>query len=230
MKSLVLCMVLIPHLLSLDFLDQWITWNVGQGLFSTLATRNSCLHFDFGGEVFPNPVLNLCQNKINYLFLSHEHKDHFVFAKKLLSTVSICRTFATLKPQLLKIPRCPSLPHKVSALFNQPLFRDKNSNSKVYGYANKILFPGDSLKKSEALWAPQLKPTFKYWILAHHGSRTSTSPLFLENLPQVQFAIASSRYKKYGHPHNIILDRLKAKKIPVLKTQDWGHIRVLLNL
>ncbi len=60
--------------------------------------------------------------------------------------------------------------------------------------------------------------------LGHHGSRTSTSELFLSAV-QPEYAIVSSgRENRYGHPHKEVVERLTTNEIPMLNTAVEGSI------
>ncbi len=66
-------------------------------------------------------------------------------------------------------------------------------------------------------------------ILGHHGSQHSSSFAFLKKL-KPKLAIASAGYaNRYGHPHLIVLERLKALNIPVKTTIEQGSIEFKIN-
>ncbi len=60
--------------------------------------------------------------------------------------------------------------------------------------------------------------------LGHHGSKTSTSDLFLTTV-QPQFAVVSAGAdNSYGHPHQEVIDRVTTYGIPTSNTADSGRI------
>jgi competence protein ComEC len=60
--------------------------------------------------------------------------------------------------------------------------------------------------------------------LGHHGSRTSSSELFLRAV-QPQYAIISAgKDNRYGHPHSDVVARLASLHITGLNTKDEGSI------
>lgn len=60
--------------------------------------------------------------------------------------------------------------------------------------------------------------------LGHHGSRTSSSILWLEKVSPEVVIISVDKNNKYGHPHKDIIDRLFDLHIPFLKTSEIGNI------
>lgn len=96
----------------------------------------------------------------------------------------------------------------------------------VYGN-NSFMFTGDASLYTENLIEWNEKDnTLKSDVLklGHHGSRTSSSNLWLEKVsPQVAI-ISVDKNNKYGHPHPELLDRLSSLKIPFLSTANLGNI------
>lgn len=91
--------------------------------------------------------------------------------------------------------------------------------------AKKFLFMGDATMKEEIdLINSGQDMNIDVLKLSHHGSKTSTSQLFLERTtPDIAFA--SMGYKnRYGHPHKEVLDRLGA--IPFYRTDTQGRIKI----
>lgn len=213
----------------------FILWNVGQGQFSTFVTPQECIHFDAGGEIsVTKKVKKLCFTKMNLIYLSHWDLDHVSwvgdfhqqlfrycvippqqqptkkFAKKIFRKLQICtRDQQNPLPQLLF--------HGSTDSRARP-----NDQSMVYLLHN-ILIPGDSTSKQEHLWVKNLSHV-KYLILGHHGSKSSTSKELLRHLPDLKMAFCSARKAKYGHPDHEVTERLKRRKKPILKTEDWGSI------
>jgi competence protein ComEC len=64
--------------------------------------------------------------------------------------------------------------------------------------------------------------------LGHHGSKTSSSLLWLELINPDLAIISAGRNNKYGHPHKEVLDNLNELKIKHLFTKD-GNIFLKTN-
>lgn len=120
-------------------------------------------------------------------------------------------------------------------------FKFQNTNNasvvvKVYSTqvdGNTFLFTGDCETECEhkilseyvgsnELMADVLK-------VGHHGSRTSTSIEFLNAVNPVTAIIQSARDNKFGHPHAETLEKLKTANVKVLRNDELGTIKVLLN-
>lgn len=90
---------------------------------------------------------------------------------------------------------------------------------------NKFLFTGDAQASNEEgminsgydLSADVLK-------VGHHGSHTSTSDAFLAKVNPKYAVISCGKGNDYGHPHEETMDKLKAKNIPVYRTDENGTI------
>lgn len=212
----------------------FIVWNVGQGQWASWINPESCTHFDMGGEHLPAKKLkSLCRLKTNYIYISHWDWDHISFAGRArrlfpqacVALAPLGKSSARKMKMLAAFESCPAPTKNISSLLPVAKGKDSNDLSHVLLLQKKILIPGDSPKKQEKIWSqhPSLK-TVRWLLLGHHGSRTSTSAELLGKLPHLKIAIASARFKKYGHPHGEVLVRLKNQKVPVLRTEDWGHL------
>ena len=60
--------------------------------------------------------------------------------------------------------------------------------------------------------------------LGHHGSKTSSSKLFLSAVDPEYAVISAGKDNKYGHPNKEVLDLLEQFKIQTLSTIDRGTI------
>jgi competence protein ComEC len=111
-------------------------------------------------------------------------------------------------------------------MFQRPsgLLKTPNDQSEIYTFLNRWLFTGDSSKKAEELWVPNIKSPIEFLVVGHHGSRTSTSELLIDHLPKMKMAIVSARRKKYRHPHHEVVELFKKNKTPLLLTEKWGHL------
>jgi competence protein ComEC len=222
------------------FHDIFIIWNVGQGQWLTGNLSDRCEHFDFGGEKFPlNKIKYHCSGKENHLQLSHWDFDHWGGLKRLIKIIpTLCH--APWPPLGLE-KKLPGIAHTIPLCKKslEPWYRpetnhinkkDLTSNdlSQIFIFQNQILIPGDSTNRMEKIWAANLTnletKQIKVLILGHHGSKTSTSEALLQRLPRLKFAIATARESRYGHPHFVVLNRLRQHRIPILRTEDWGHI------
>lgn len=224
---------------------EFVVWNVGQGLWVTEVHAHSCFHFDMGGENNPrDQVLRLCSGKKNLIHLSHWDWDHVSFVRSYASRLrSVCLFALPQKPPseskrrlIQNIPLCKEddlrdLESQAKILFRPGHQASGNEASEViYSKLFAAIIPGDSPRQQERIWAQGLPSlVVKGLILGHHGSRTSTSKALLERMPGLKWAVASARKLRYGHPHREVVEALKKEKVPLLKTEDWGHLHFLKN-
>lgn len=63
--------------------------------------------------------------------------------------------------------------------------------------------------------------------VAHHGSKTSSSQLFLENVSPDLAVISVGENNRYRHPYPVVLENLEKYGIKVLRTDIQGDIKFL---
>lgn len=60
--------------------------------------------------------------------------------------------------------------------------------------------------------------------LGHHGSKTSTSELFLDTVEPDYGIVSAEENSRYGHPHTEVIERVKDRDIEILNTAEIGTI------
>jgi competence protein ComEC len=93
---------------------------------------------------------------------------------------------------------------------------------------NSFLLTGDSPDKIEKFLVSLDGNRLGSNVLkvSHHGSRTSTSEMFLGYVQPDYAVISVGKDNKYGHPHQETLDRLSQFQIPILRTDEKGTIKI----
>ncbi len=110
---------------------------------------------------------------------------------------------------------------------------NENNNSlilELVTHQRKILFTGDIEDDVEKLIVNEGLNNTSIDLLkvAHHGSKTSSSRIFLESInPTV--GIISVGKNNHGHPSQEVLKRYEELKIPVYLTKDYGMIEVNID-
>jgi competence protein ComEC len=223
--------------------NQLIIWDVGQGQWVTHIRDNKCYHFDMGGEKAPwTEIFKNCAQKKNYVSFSHWDLDHINFAGKAqyyLKNICILHmpggpiNQKKFRRYLKNIPLCRSKNNQIKEIKyikNENYKKlSSNSESRIFTLKDKILISGDSTKKEEKLWAPHIiNNRISFFVLGHHGSQYSNSPKLLRHLNHLKMSFASCRKKRYGHPHQNTINRIKRTGAPVITTEIWGNI--YLNL
>ena len=96
----------------------------------------------------------------------------------------------------------------------------------VFGSVS-VLLTGDAGEAVEAGIAAQLAPArLRILKVGHHGSRTSTSRALLDAARPVAALISAGRGNFYGHPAPAVLERLRAARAAVFRTDVDGQIDV----
>jgi competence protein ComEC len=65
--------------------------------------------------------------------------------------------------------------------------------------------------------------------LGHHGSKTSSSRKFLNQVEPKLALISSGRKNRFRHPSKQVIQRLDSLKIPYLNTAEKGTIEILFR-
>lgn len=95
----------------------------------------------------------------------------------------------------------------------------------VYGDISFML-PGDTTKNIEEYLALLDGKDLDIDVLkvGHHGSKTSSSEIFLAATTPDYAIISAGEGNRYGHPHQEVIDRLNASSIKILGTYEQGTI------
>ncbi len=88
----------------------------------------------------------------------------------------------------------------------------------------EILFTGDTTSKIEDSLLPLFDLDADILKVAHHGSKSSTSPKFLEEVTP-QYAVIEVGKNGYGHPTEEVLSNLRQANTQILRTDLDQTIR-----
>lgn len=227
--------------------------NVGQGDSILVQTNNKNLLIDAGPknkEIVP--YLKKCGIKtLDYVIATHPHEDHIGGMSYVIDSFNIGSFYAPTKIATstsfknmviaLNKKRLQIIPAKAGEKLdigknivctiiapNNNSYKEVNNYSAVlkltYGNTS-FLFTGDAevlseeeiLNKGFNIKADVLK-------IGHHGSNSSTSTNFLNDVnPKVAF-ISCGRGNDYGHPHKETLAKLKNNNTILYRTDLDGTI------
>ena len=105
-----------------------------------------------------------------------------------------------------------------------------NANSIVmrldYGDFSMLL-PGDAEEQTEhRMLTKDLNLKVKILKVAHHGSKYATSQDFLARVKPEVAIISCGEWNRYGHPSQVVLDRLRAASVKLYRTDLQGEITI----
>lgn len=124
--------------------------------------------------------------------------------------------------------------------FEEGLTGDPNSDSMNLLFSHNdfdMLFTGDStfeteqklLERYRNLKALTSDGQIEVLKVAHHGSKFSSSPAFLEEVGPKVAIISAGLHNPYGHPHKDTLERLASLKIKIYSTAQNGAVSIDLE-
>jgi len=90
-----------------------------------------------------------------------------------------------------------------------------------------MLFMGDAEAQTEQrLLGKNLELKANVLKVAHHGSKYATSEEFVKRVTPEAAIISDGAWNRYGHPAQVVLDRLKAANVKVYRTDLQGEITI----
>lgn len=107
---------------------------------------------------------------------------------------------------------------------------EPNSNSIVarldYGDFSMLL-PGDAEQQTEhRMLTKDLNLQVDLLKVSHHGSKYATAADFLERVKPAVAIVSCGEWNRYGHPAQVVLDRLKAAGVKLYRTDLQGEITI----
>ena len=221
--------------------------DVGQGLSVLVQTGRHTLLFDTGiGDaglwVLPQ-LRGLGAERLDMLVLSHHDNDHDGAAQSLVAESPPVRILAGQRASLedygLQGEDCRQ---GMSWVWDGVRFdvlsppdglgsAEDNDHScvlRVAGLRHALLLTGDAPSSVEQRLATRYGDALRSTVLVagHHGSRTSTSGLWLDTV-KPELAVISAGYRnRYRHPHPTVMARLADRGITVLRTDQDGMLEM----
>ncbi len=180
---------------------------------------------------------------IDYLIITHGDNDHCGYALDLLNNFKVekvilnCGEFNDLEKELIKVLNKKEIKYysciKELNIDNNKLYflqtkvyDNENDNSNViytelYGY--KFMFMGDAgIDKEKDILDKYSLNNIDVLKVGHHGSKTSSSKSFIEEINPKYSVISVGKNNRYGHPNKEILENLSESKI--YRTDEDGSI------
>ena len=109
---------------------------------------------------------------------------------------------------------------------------DVNSGSIVFALLYEkftMLFTGDLPGEQEALFMKEVPTPVSVLKTAHHGSKNSTTDLFLKRVHPQKAILSAGKNNLYGHPHKETIKRLQKNGADVYGTLWGGAIHIESN-
>lgn len=181
--------------------------------------------------------------KIDNLILTHGDADHMGDAINIVENIKVdkvifnCGSYNSLEKKLIKtldnkkikydscIESLEMGRYKLKFL-NTKQYDNENDNSnviytKINGY--KFMFMGDAgVDKEKDILEKYNISDIDVLKVGHHGSKTSSSKKFIDEINPKYGVISVGKNNRYGHPHKEILNTLSNSKI--YRTDEDGSI------
>lgn len=234
--------------LVIDFID------VGQGDSILIRQGDATMLIDGGTSECKDSLLSFLQSenidKFDYIIGTHAHEDHIGSLDDVVNTYDFdtilfpkssttTKTFENLvlavkaKNKQFTAPEVGKVYELGDAVFqilapNADSYASLNNYSIVIKLAygdNTFLFTGDAESISESeMMDKGMDLSADVLKIGHHGSTTSTSKKFLEQVNPKYTVISCGRNNTYNHPTKTTMDKLKEANIPVYRTDEEGTI------
>lgn len=228
----------------LDILD------VGQGLAIMIRTQNHQMLYDTGmkfyhgsdmGNLVILPYLKLLgTTRLDKVVISHPDLDHRGGLKSIAEVMPIDELIVDNPRVYRHALSCHHYPdwdwdgihfHFFQIKTN---LHSKNNTSCVLQLKTKqgkILLPGDIEKKAEMYlvmnYGKQLQSNLI--VVPHHGSKTSSTELFLKTVKPNQAILSYGFDNRYHFPHASVVDRYRSMHVELYNTVDCGMVSVSLG-
>ena len=229
---------------SVSFID------VSQGDSVLLSLKNKTVLIDTGGikdKYLSNNTIkylkSLGYSHLDYLILTHGDYDHMGEAINLVNNFKVekvifnCGPYNDLEKELIKVLdkkktkyysciKELNIDNSKLYFLQTDIYDNENDNSNVIyteldGY--KFMFMGDASSTTEkGILSKYNLSDIDVLKVGHHGSKTSSSKEFINEINPNYSIISVGKNNRYGHPNKEVLDTLEKSKI--YRTDEGGSI------
>ncbi|MEX2489941.1 MAG: DNA internalization-related competence protein ComEC/Rec2 [Pseudomonadales bacterium] len=222
--------------------------DVGQGLGVVMRTREGAVLYDAGprfgarfdaGEQIVTPYIRRLNTTILDAFiLSHMDNDHAGGAQAVLNNFIVNKIWSSDPHQPEGAISCTEGSRwamdnvKFRLIELPPGAKSKNDRSCVLlveGVDFAILLPGDIEAATERQLLDVPLPEIDVMIAPHHGSRSSSSPAFLNHVMADTVVVSAGYNNRFSHPDPDVVNRYRARHASVLTTATEGAITILFS-
>lgn len=194
-------------------------------------------------------------SKIDKLILSHADSDHVEGAEEILKEIRVTEIHVTpssvTKPvmdELLSVAKQQKVPIKeqiagvswevgdVTFQYLWPFDTDYEGNNDslvLYLKMNEFeaLFTGDLEAEGEKELIKKFPTLSNIDLLkaGHHGSKTSSSDVFILKLMPTITIFCAGENNRYGHPHVEVVERFEQHQLKTFTTGEVGTIEILVK-
>ncbi len=227
--------------------------DVGQGLSAVIQTANHTLVFDAGAKYSQNydigsnvllPFLRFNNiDRVDTLVISHGDNDHIGGSKSLMEGMQVTKIITSVPEKITDYQPVTCITGQqwlwdgVEFLILSPdedFFDSENDNScvlMVTTTTGKILLTGDIEEQAESWlvksYGKQLQADVM--VAPHHGSKTSSSFHFLEQVRPKVVLLPVGYLNRFGFPHEEVLQRYRDIGTQLFNTAKTGAITVRLT-
>ena len=234
--------ILLINLKNINFNTYLIMIDVGQG--DSILAKNyygENILFDVGSKenTAKNIIIPYLKSigvtKLDKLIVSHGDYDHIAGAMDIINNIDVKEVYLnSYKNNSYEEEIIENFDVNIinqSVYLNDHIFiynfpsSDENDDSLItYLIDAKVLLMGDASSRDEAFIDVSDINILK---VGHHGSKTSSSPDFIDRIKPKISLISVALKNKYNHPAKEVLDNLKNSK--VLMTSVNGMIKINLK-
>lgn len=181
--------------------------------------------------------------KLDYLILTHGDYDHMGETINLVNNFKVekvifnCGEYNDLEKELIKVLDKKKISYyscisklnidkyKLQFLNNNDYGNENDNSSVIYTELNnhKFLFMGDAgVGVEQDLTEKYNIQNIDVLKVGHHGSKTSSSKSFIDEITPKYSIISVGKNNRYGHPNDSVLETLEDSKI--YRTDQDGSI------